>query len=104
MTPTPKVALPKLTLPPVPKAPAAKPAAPKAVASPLSGLLGELTQVGRAGAVSTLRLELPEGLEGEIEVVVQVKAAGAVVAEKQLERPVPAKGIAAKLTVELKRG
>ena len=101
--PTPKVSVPRIGLPPVPKAvPAAKPV-PKA-AAPLSNLLGELTQVGRAGALSTLRIELPEGLEGEIEVIVQVKAAGEVVAEKQMERPSPAKGIAARLTVELKRG
>ncbi|HEU4950612.1 MAG TPA: GTPase domain-containing protein [Holophagaceae bacterium] len=101
------VLTPKLTLPPVPKAApsAAKPSAKPASAAHLSNLLGELTQVGKlGGAPSVLRLELPEGLDGDIEVVVQVKAAGAVVAEKQLERPVPAKGIAAKVTVELKRG
>lgn len=100
---TPKVAIPKIGLPPIPKAaPLAKPTVK--AAAPLSNLLGELTQVGRAGALSTLRIELPEGLEGEIEVIVQVKAAGEIVAEKQMERPSPAKGIAARLTVELKRG
>ena len=100
---TPKVAMPKIGLPPIPKAaPLAKPAAK--TAAPLSNLLGELTQVGRAGAMSTLRIELPEGLEGEIEVIVQVKAAGELVAEKRMERPSPAKGIAARLTLELKRG
>ncbi|MBS1765867.1 MAG: GTPase domain-containing protein [Acidobacteria bacterium] len=100
---TPKVTVPKIGLPPVPKAPAPKSTAPKS-AAPLSNLLGELTQVGRAGALSTLRLDLPEGLDGDIEVIVQVKSAGELVAEKQMERPVPAKGIAARLTVELKRG
>ena len=104
MTTTPKVAVPKIGLPPVPKAPAPKAPAAKSAAPAFGNLLGELTQVGRMGAPSVLRLELPEGLEGEIEVVVQVKAAGELVAEKRLDRPSPAKGIAAKLTVELKRG
>ncbi|HET8901755.1 MAG TPA: GTPase domain-containing protein [Holophagaceae bacterium] len=100
---TPRIAVPKIGMPAIPSAPAAKVAQPKSAAS-LNNLLGELTQVGRMGAPSTLRLELPEGLEGEIEVIVQVKAAGELIAEKKLDRPAPAKGIAAKLTVELKRG
>ncbi len=102
---TPKVAVPKIAMPALPKAPAPKTASPNASgATNLSNLLGELTQVGRVGGISTLRLDLPEGLEGEVEVIVQVKSAGELVAEKKLDRPVPAKGIAAKLTVELKRG
>lgn len=103
--PTPKVAVPKIAIPAPPKAPAPKSASPNASgATNLSNLLGELTQVGRIGGISTLRLDLPDGLEGEVEVIVQVKSAGELVAEKKLDRPVPAKGIAAKLTVELKRG
>ncbi len=70
----------------------------------LSSLLGELTLVGRSGAPSVLRLEVPADLEGqELEVVVQLRARGEVVAEGQVHRPVPAKGATAKLSVELKR-
>ncbi|HZU52796.1 MAG TPA: hypothetical protein VFF77_02810, partial [Holophagaceae bacterium] len=98
-----RIAVPKIAMPAMPSAPAPKAAQPKSAAA-LNNLLGELTQVGRIGAPSTLRIELPEGLEGEIEVIVQVKAAGELIAEKKLDRPSPPKGIAAKLTVELKRG
>ena len=104
MTATPKIAVPKIGMPALPSAAAPKAAPSASGAMHLNNLLGELTQVGRMGAPSMLRLELPEGLEGEIEVIVQVKAAGELIAEKKLERPSPAKGIAAKLTVELKRG
>jgi hypothetical protein len=69
----------------------------------INSLLGELTLVGRSGAPSVLRLELPSDLEGPLEVVVQLRAAGEVVAEGQLQRPVPAKGATSKLTVEIKR-
>jgi signal recognition particle receptor subunit beta len=103
VTATPRIAVPKIAMPAMPSAPAPKAAQPKSAAA-LNNLLGELTQVGRIGAPSTLRIELPEGLEGEIEVIVQVKAAGELIAEKKLDRPSPPKGIAAKLTVELKRG
>ncbi|HXC17230.1 MAG TPA: GTPase domain-containing protein [Holophagaceae bacterium] len=100
---TPKIAVPKIPMPAFPAAPAPKAAQPKSAAS-LNNLLGELTQVGRMGAPSMLRLDLPEGLEGEMEVIVQVKVAGELIAEKKLDRPSPPKGITAKLTVELKRG
>lgn len=103
VTATPRIAVPKIAMPAMPSATAPKAAQPKSAAA-LNNLLGELTQVGRIGAPSTLRIELPEGLEGEIEVIVQVKAAGELIAEKKLDRPSPPKGIAAKLTVELKRG
>lgn len=70
----------------------------------ISSLLEELTQVGRQGAPSVLRIEVPADLEGhEIEVVVQLRHQGAVVAEGQIQRPAPAKGSTAKLSVELKR-
>jgi signal recognition particle receptor subunit beta len=90
------------------KVEARKPAAPKAkipdAKEAISSLLGELTLVGRSGAPSVLRLEVPTDLEGqELEVVVQLRTRGQVVAEGQLHRPVPAKGATAKLTVELKR-
>ena len=70
----------------------------------INSLLGELTLVGRSGAPSVLRLEVPAELEGqELEVVVQLRAQGQTVAEGQIHRPAPAKGATAKLTVELKR-
>ncbi len=70
----------------------------------INSLLGELTLVGRAGAPSVLRLELPSDLEGaEVEVVVQLRAGGQTLAEGQIQRPVPVKGATGKLTVEIKR-
>jgi hypothetical protein len=115
-------------LPPVPDAPASSRPAPKldplaALASlrvegrrpapkprtsdptdVISSLLDELTLVGRQGAPSVLRIEIPQDLDGqEVEVVVQLRHGGAVVAEGQIHRPVPAKGSTAKLSVELKR-
>ena len=70
----------------------------------INSLLGELTLVGRSGAPSVLRLEVPADLDGhEVEVVVQLRAQGQIVAEGQIQRPAPAKGATAKLTVEIKR-
>ena len=70
----------------------------------ISSLLDELTHVGRQGAPSVLRLEVPAGLEGqEVEVFVQLRHQGQVLAEGQIHRPAPAKGATAKLSVELKR-
>lgn len=71
----------------------------------ISSLLDELTQVGRQGAPSVLRIEVPADLDGqEVEVLVQLRHQGVVVAEGQIQRAAPAKGSTAKLTVELKRG
>jgi signal recognition particle receptor subunit beta len=70
----------------------------------IHSLMGELTQVGRSGAPSVLRLEVPAELDGqEIEVVVQLRRQGQVLAEGQIQRPAPGKGSTAKLSVELKR-
>jgi len=70
----------------------------------ISSLMGELTQVGRQGAPSVLRLEVPAEVDGQdIEIFVQLRHRGQVVAEGQIQRPAPAKGITAKLSVELKR-
>jgi signal recognition particle receptor subunit beta len=70
----------------------------------ISSLLDELTLVGRQGAPSVLRIEVPADLDGqEVEVVVQLRHRGAVVAEGGIQRPAPAKGSTAKLSVELKR-
>lgn len=67
-------------------------------------LLGELTQVGKLGAPSVLRLELPaDSGTDEIDVVVQVRQKDRILVEGRLKRPVPGKGIAAKVSVELKR-
>jgi hypothetical protein len=71
----------------------------------INTLLGELTQVGRLGAPSVLRLEVPEALDGqEIEVIVQVRHNGQTLVEGKLQRHVPAKATTAKLTLELKQG
>jgi signal recognition particle receptor subunit beta len=70
----------------------------------INSLLGELTMAGRIGSASVLRLEVPSDLDGqEIEVVVQLKHQGKVLSEGQINRPVPGKGVTAKLSVELKR-
>jgi hypothetical protein len=70
----------------------------------INSLLGELTLVGRSGAPSVLRLEVPGDTDDhEVEVVVQLRAKGQVVAEGRIQRPVPAKGSTAKLSVEIKR-
>jgi hypothetical protein len=71
----------------------------------INSLMGELTQVGRSGAPSVLRLEVPAEVEGqELEVVVQLRHQGRVLVEGQIHRSAPAKGTTAKLSVELKRG
>jgi small GTP-binding protein len=71
----------------------------------ISSLMGELTQVGRQGAPSVLRLEVPSETDGqEVEIFVQVRLKGQMVAEGQIHRPAPAKGSTAKLSVELKQG
>ncbi len=70
----------------------------------INSLLGELTLAGRFGAPSVLRLEVPSEAEGqELEVVVQVRHQGQVLAEGMIHRPAPGKGSTAKLSVELKR-
>jgi len=81
-------------------------AKPKAVdhKDAINSLMGELTQVGRSGAQSILRLEVPAEVDGqEIEVVVQLRHRGQVLAEGQVHRQAPGKGSTAKLSVELKR-
>lgn len=83
------------------------PAKPKPVdhKDAINSLMGELTQVGRSGAPSILRLEVPTEVDGqEIEVVVQLRHQGQVLVEGQIRRPAPGKGSTAKLSVELKRG
>jgi hypothetical protein len=70
----------------------------------INSIMGELTQVGRSGAPSVLRLELPPEPDGqEIEVVVQLRRQGQVLVEGQIRRPSPGKGITARLSVEMKR-
>ncbi len=71
----------------------------------INSLMGELTQAGRSGAPSVLRLEVPADVDGqELEVVVQLRHQGKVLVEGQLHRQAPAKGSTARLSVELKRG
>ena len=85
------------------KRPVAKPR-PADAKDAISSLMGELTQVGRSGAPSVLRLEVPSDVDGqEIEVVVQLRHKGQVLVEGQIHRTAPGKGSTARLSVELKR-
>jgi hypothetical protein len=78
-----------------------KPVDPKGA---INSIMGELTQVGRSGAPSVLRLEVPQEVDGqEIEVVVQLRRQGQVLVEGKIQRQSPGRGITAKLSVELKR-
>jgi signal recognition particle receptor subunit beta len=70
----------------------------------INSLLGELTLAGRSGLPSVLRLEVPAEVDGpEVEVVVQLRCHGRVLAEGQVNRPLPGKGSITKLSVEIKR-
>jgi len=70
----------------------------------INSLLGELTQAGRFGAPSVLRLEVPADMDGqELEVVVQLRHQGQILVEGQIHRPAPGKGSTSRLSVELKR-
>ena len=95
-------------LPPLPKftvqaPPATKSKSPNPKAA-IDSLLGELTLVGKLGSPSVLKLELPSDCgPDEIEVVVQIRQKDRILSEGKLKRPVPGKGIAAKVSVELKR-
>jgi hypothetical protein len=104
------VAVQSQPLPPLPTA-APRPVVPKTPTQTqalnkgaIDSLLGELTQVGRMGAPSLVKIEVPGDVEGDIEVVVQIRQAGQVKVEQSISRPAPKKGITAKLSVELKRG
>jgi len=81
--------------------PAQRPSNPK---DAISNLLGDLNMVGKLGAPSVIRVELPGEAEGEIEVIVQVKQSGELIGTGSLKRTVPAKGMPSKLTLEIKRG
>ncbi|MDR3684970.1 MAG: hypothetical protein P4L11_14680 [Geothrix sp.] len=70
----------------------------------INSLLGELTQAGRSGQPAVLRLEVPPELEAhEVEVVVQLRHQGQVLAEGMVHHSLPGKGSTSKLNVELKR-
>jgi len=79
---------------------------PKAVDHRVSinSLMGELTQAGRSGLPAVLRMDVPPDVDGhEIEVVVQLRSQGQVVAEGTVHHSLPGKGSMSKLSVELKR-
>ena len=86
----------------------AAPAAPK-IKSPtpraaVSALLGDLTHTSAMGLPVVIKVELPTYLDGsEIEVVVQIRQGGMMVAQGQVKRVAPSSGAIAKLTLELKR-
>lgn len=70
----------------------------------INSLLGELTMVGKLGTPSVVRVDLPGDMDAsEIEVVVSVKQKGQVIGEGSLKRSAPSKGVAAKLSIELRR-
>ena len=70
----------------------------------INSLLGELTMVGKLGSPSVMRVDLPGDMDaGEVEVLVVVKQKGQIIGEATLKRPAPSKGVAAKLTIELRR-
>jgi signal recognition particle receptor subunit beta len=70
----------------------------------INSLMGELTQAGRSGQPSVLRMEVPPDTDGhELEVVVQLRSQGRVVAEGTIHHSLPGKGSTSKLSVEFKR-
>ena len=70
----------------------------------INSLLGELTMVGKLGTPSVVKVDLPADLDSsEVEVLVTVKQKGQIVGEGSLKRPAPVKGVAARLTIELRR-
>lgn len=93
---------PSADLPPLPTMPLGRAKAKAMDKGAIDSLMGELTQVGRLGAPSVMRLEVGE-VEGDVEVVIQVRKGDQVVAEQRQTRPAPRKGITSKLSVELKR-
>ena len=67
----------------------------------MPAMLGDLA---RSGA-SVLKLELPSGLDAQdLEILVQVRQGGRVLAEGTLKKPTPGAGLTSKYSVELKRG
>jgi hypothetical protein len=70
----------------------------------INSLLGELTQAGRSAQASVLRMDVPPDAEGpEVEVVVQLRRQGQVLAEGMIHHPMPGKGSMSKLSIEFKR-
>jgi hypothetical protein len=70
----------------------------------INSLMGELTQAGRGGLPTVLRMDVPPALDGhEVEVVVQLRRQGQVVAEGTIHQSLPGKGSTSKLSVEFKR-
>ena len=87
----------------------APPALPKprplAAAAPRPNMSSMLGERPSAAAASTLRLDLPAGLNPqELEITVQVRQAGQVVAEGHLTKAAPGVGGVSRLSLELKRG
>ncbi len=87
-----------LSLPVIPKLRSPNPKAA------VSALLGDLSQGGFLGSPSVVKLELPNHLdETDLEVVVQIRSKGKVIAENQLKRTAPSHGMTSRLTIEIKR-
>jgi len=81
---------------------------PKAAAAPraaASALLGDLSQLNLSGSAASLKIALPASMDGsELELIVQVRQKDQIIAQGQIKKPAPGKGLVSKLSVELKRG
>ena len=86
----------------------APPALPKPRPLPAAAPKPSLPSIHGGASVasaSTLRLDLPAGLNPQdLEITVQVRQAGQVVAEGHLEKAAPSVGGISRLSLELKRG
>ena len=72
--------------------------------APMANLLGEGFHTGMS-ATPPLKIALPSVLDlSELEIVVQVRQGGHLLAEGSLHKPAPAEGSVGKFAVELKRG
>lgn len=81
-----------------------RPRVPKPGLAPAPHLGGLVPPSPMAGHASVLHLELPQNLEAaEVEIHVELRAGGKVLAEGSLQRPVPAPGTTGRVSLELKR-
>jgi hypothetical protein len=70
-----------------------------------NALLGDLSHLNLTGSSAALKIALPASIDGaELEVFVQIRQKNQVIAEGQIKKPAPGKGLVSKISVELKRG
>jgi small GTP-binding protein len=81
---------------------------PKSVSAPKANaslLLGDLSHLNLAGSAGTIKIALPASVNGtELEVFVEIRQQNQIIAQGQIKKPVPGKGLVSKVSVELKRG